>query len=997
MTSGDFTASLGCLIDPALAGLAAQLGAVGGLGAGERRAVLDGLTPVLVDTVHRKVSRVLVLELNAARVTGKLGAADAHDRWDEFLVYSSTPGFWDSLDAHYPTFRAQLRTVVDNRCAATLLFARRFAADRPPVGELAGVDIGAGDSHRGGQSVAILRGDAGSVVYKPRSVAIDAALTGFLDAVLDDVPADRRIRVPAVDVRDGYGWVERVSHRYCDGDAELAAFYRGIGHWLAAMRLLGGSDLHSENLIACGPVPVVVDCETLFTPLPPAPPSGLGAAVDLAGDLVSGTVLRTGLLPGRGLGLGWRGVDSSAVGSLPGQQPAWEQPVIVDAGTDTARLGTELVAADAVAENHPSPDPALARYWDQVLDGFGELTGRLRALDDAGDLAALLAPFADCPIRVVPRATEVYAELARMLWHPVSLHDQAGGIDRATRLLVAMTERMPGAPNTPDVVAAEIDDLLHGDVPFFTTTPRRGQLDGPGGTHWLPESDLVADALDRWRAADLPLERRVIQAALVGAYLNDGWLPDEDQLPEPDLTPADLAPRRRRLAAGIVRQVVDAALRGHDGTAAWIAPVLSETGWAVQPLSPDLYGGTPGVAVLLAGYEREVAAGRADAVDGVDELLAGALATVRRAEDERDRARRAGTDLRPPPAGGYIGLGSQIWAWLLLQEFGAAGPDGLDRARALADLLPAAVKADDDHDLLLGSAGAIVPLLGLSAATGEDRWTDAAAEIGVKLLGAARTTPPGARTTTPPGACWPSPRWPDGLGGFAHGATGIAWALDRLARATGDGRFAAMAEAGFAFEEGLYDGSAGGWTDLREADRTASAWCHGAVGIGLAAASRTATAATGAASSAAAATGRASAAAGGRSGTAGAPDGAADVLRRAAAAAWTQGLGWNHTLCHGDLGAWEVLDAALAAGVGPAGLDRTALDARIVGSIEENGPVSGIARDAFAPGLLPGLGGVAYQLLRMDPATTLPSVLIQGGGVPRGDGPSDSIPGGDVP
>ena len=92
-------------------------------------------------------------------------------------------------------------------------------------------------------------------------------------------------------------------------------------------------------------------------------------------------------------------------------------------------------------------------------------------------------------------------------------------------------------------------------------------------------------------------------------------------------------------------------------------------------------------------------------------------------------------------------------------------------------------------------------------------------------------------------------------------------------------------------------------------------------------------------------------------------------------------MGWNHTLCHGDLGSWELLDLAVAAGVGPAGLDRPTLDARVVGSLETHGPISGLARDAFAPGLLPGLGGVAYQLLRMGPDSDLPSLLTLGGEV----------------
>jgi hypothetical protein len=70
------------------------------------------------------------------------------------------------------------------------------------------------------------------------------------------------------------------------------------------------------------------------------------------------------------------------------------------------------------------------------------------------------------------------------------------------------------------------------------------------------------------------------------------------------------------------------------------------------------------------------------------------------------------------------------------------------------------------------------------------------------------------------------------------------------------------------------------------------------------------------------------------------------------------------------------MDLALAAGIAPAGLDRTGLDARIVSDLGEHGPVSGLARDTLNPGLLPGIGGMAYQLLRMNPACPLPSVLL---------------------
>ncbi len=953
----DFTSSLGGQIEPAIAGLAAQLGRIRGLSGHERDAVRKAAAEAVYEAVHRKVTRVLVLELNAARVTGVLTAGDTRARWEEFLDLSSASTFWSSLGDCYPSLPQRVHKVIDNRCAAAVTMARRFSADRAaltalleggPV-ELSEVTFGAGDSHRAGQTVAILRCAPGLVVYKPRSLDVDAVLAVVLADVLDAEPPDTRIRVPKVVTRDGYGWAEHVTHRHCDNDAELASFYTGIGHWLAVMGLLGGSDLHAENLIACGPVPVVVDCETLFTPLPPARPSGLGLAADRAREMVEGTVLRTGLLPGRGLALGWRGVDGSAVGALPGQQPQWQQPVIIDEGTDMARMGLAHVNVAPVVTNHPSSEPALGRYWDRVVAGFSDLTGRLRALDDAGKLRPMLAAFEDCRVRVVPRATEVYAELGRMLWHPVSLHDEPTAVERAAELLAKSAEFMPLAPSDPEVIAAEIAELLDGDVPFFTTTAGRGRLEGPRGTKWLPEADLVADALRRWRAADLAFERRVIQAALVSAYLNEGWLPSEQSLRVDEPRTDDLDGRRRRLAAGVVRQVVQTALRAEDGTVTWIAPVLNPTGWAVEPLGSDVYGGVPGVAVLIAAYLREMGAGRADPVEGLEPLLERTLCTIRAAEDWHAGHRRSGTDMRPRPPGGYIGLGAQIWAWQTLDRLGGRGTAGTERARALAEFLPASIQADEAFDVLTGTAGAIVPLLDLAETTGESRWLEYAVLAGERLIAAA--------TIDARGASWPTPRWPDGLGGFAHGATGIGWALAHLALAAADDRFAATADAAFAFEESLYDEEAAGWSDLREPGQTAAAWCHGAVGIGLAAFDL-----------------RQRSGASGHDG----PDPADTVIRRATAAAWSRGLGWNHTLCHGDLGCWELIDAATAVESQPSGLDSVTVTGHILASLEKHGPVSGFAREAFAPGLVAGVGGIAYQLLRMHPDSNLPSVLTLG-------------------
>src|ERR1051326_7116353 len=188
----------------------------------------------------------------------------------------------------------------------------------------------------------------------------------------------------------------------------------------------------------------------------------------------------------------------------------------------------------------------------------------------------------------------------------------------------------------------------------------------PRGTYWLPPCNLVEAALADWRSADFALERKVIQSSLVSAYINDGWKSHGTSILQTHGRGGDLEARRRRQVAQIIQSIVKNAIHASDGSIAWIAPVLTTSGWLVQPLQQDLYNGISGLTLLLGAYLRETAAGRADHIDEVDRLFAAALHTLHLAEKKRERLRDEGLKVRPLPPGAYLGLGSQIWTYLVL-------------------------------------------------------------------------------------------------------------------------------------------------------------------------------------------------------------------------------------------------------------------------------------------------------------------------------------------
>ncbi|HFF3761287.1 type 2 lanthipeptide synthetase LanM family protein [Stenotrophomonas forensis] len=900
----------------------------------ERELLQEQGDAALREHAQLKLNRVLLLELHAAARGGDIGPLDGAGALDEFMALATSEGFHEHLQRRYPVLLPRLSRMLDGQCAAVVELAARIGSDRAlltellgrPAGALRAVSLGRGDLHGGGRTVARLQFDGGTLMYKPRSLRIDATLDGLLAAVFGE-GADR-VRVPRVVDRGSHGWAAFAAHRYCSGDEELRAYYRGLGHWLAILRLVGGTDIHLENLIAVGPVPVVVDAESVFSRVIDVEPSGLGDAYDTAVKLMRNSVLRTGIVPFRTTGLGMEGVDLSAAGALPGEQPRVQVPVIIEDGTAPARLG--LVEAEvAIAQNHPSPQPDVSLYWDHISEGFVDASGRLRALDAKGELMPLLAGFEGCQVRDVRRPTMAYAELGRMLWHPASLHNESQAVERAVDLLVRNAAVSPAAPSDLDTVRGEVDDLRYGDIPIFASL-----LDAP----------RIHSIVANWRAMRIDLEDVTIRSTLVATDLNQHALARAEarsgysyaaRQPRPD----ELDARRRALATRAVENLLRLAVHGEDGSMTWITPEVTRSGWTVQPVQPDLYFGLGGIAFALAAYRREVEQGRADPVVGLEPAIDGAIAVFQ-------------TMCERHPAeidGGFVGTGSQIWTLLALHDL-------LQRPALLALAEHCAEAAERrgfqgpvKFELIDGVSGMILPLLALAEATGSPRWLDLAAAAGRRMQDAAIVDADGAR--------WPTPQFREPIGGFGHGAMGMGWALARLARSSAGSAaeraaWRQLAEEAFAFQAALFEPHTGHWRDihLQDGQKNFPTWCHGSVGIGLAAADLYA-----------------------RTGD---PAQLRD-MRRAVADARGK-WGFSHTLCHGDVSTRELL--VLAAALDPEGCPYARDDAaiEIVSSIEEHqGMVGGLTRAAFTPGLMIGLAGAIYGFLRMHPACVLPSPLLQ--------------------
>ncbi|GAA4206175.1 type 2 lanthipeptide synthetase LanM family protein [Actinocatenispora rupis] len=876
------------------------------------------LVPALAVTAHEMATRTMLLELNVARVTERLTADTPRGRYAEFVAGLGDPAVAVPLLAEYPVLARLLTTAADQWVRAGAELLTRLAADRAALAETFGGGADPGP-------VAAIRTGLGDRHRDGRAVALvdfasglrvvykprSVAVDGHVAALVDWLNG-QLARPLRMPVTLARDGYGWVEHVAAHPSDDPAAFYHRAGSLLAVLYLLDAVDCHAQNLVAAGNQPVLVDLETALQPQFPDRDKDLGPAEVAARDGTLHSVLRSGLLPQRSWTSGGDGgTDVSALGYAPGADPGRPAPAVAGAGTDTARVAYRRTPLAGMADARPGATVHPVDHLSDVDSGFAEAYRILAG--DKGSVRKLLGAFAGDEIRLLRRDTLEYGSLLRAGLHPDLLRD-ALDRDRHLDRLWVLADRQPGVA---DFLPYERDDLWRNDIPLFTV--RADGVDAVSTTgatipRAVPRSalDAVLDRLDRLDEADLARQRDLCAAAITAVA------PTETAptgYPFTPTTPDAVRERAVAAAARVGDELVRLAYRA-DGELAWVGPNLTADGWVLAPLGPELYGGTAGPALFLAYLD--------DATGGYGAAADGAARTLRRQVD-----RRAET-----LTGGYGSAGGVLYALALLHAR-RPSPEYSGLAARLVRRIAATAGDDATLDVLGGCAGSIGGLIAWYATDPAGAVRDAVRRCADRLCATARPGPVG-HGWLPDTLASVADRPP---AGFAHGAAGCAWALDGAATLLGDERYAAAAADARAYERTLFDEDAGTWWDVRVPRDSATAypvaWCHGATGVGL---SRL-----------------------------GVP-GASDELTAARATVLRAGFGHDFSLCHGDLGNLDLLLST-----SDSAADRYL--AGILDGLDEYGWLGGMPRGGTGPGLLVGLAGIGYGLLRAASPATVPSVL----------------------
>jgi type 2 lantibiotic biosynthesis protein LanM len=912
----------------------------GATGAGPLLAA--GLPPFLM----LLMSRTLVLELQLARQQGQLSGETPEERFRSFVESLCAPETALALLRQYPVLTRALVQTVDRWVAVSLEILERLAADWPDLralfapdadpGPLVEVQTGLGDSHRGGRTVTLFRFTSGlRLIYKPKPLGVEAAFQSLLrwTGQKGFEPGFRTLRL--LD-RGAYGWIEFVEAGPCAEDAAVHRFYQRQGGYLALLWLLDATDFHWENLIASGEHPVLVDLEALFEPRQ----HELGTKVDEAriGRILEKTVLTTGLLPSRTWAEGGgEGVDLSGLAGTGGQTAP---PILrtEHAGTDEMRYALQPVEIPA-GTNLPTLDGeavAVSRHVDEVVDGFTRMVRLF--LEHREEMAASggpLAAFADSEVRVIVRPTRNYALLFFESFHPYALGDALDRDRLLDRLWLAAREH----PMAERLIPAERRDLLRCDIPLFTTRPGTRDVwsaDGERFADLQPDSGLerVVRRLERLDERELTLQAWLVHNSLATIDLRRG---DHAQYDFREAAP----PSREELlaaAAEVGDRLAAIALRGARD-AHWLAAqtIGASNRWTLQPARLDLHLGLPGIVLFLAWL------GEITREPRCTDLARAALVTLR---EQLRHGREILSNI-----GAYSGWGGLVWA---LTHLGVLWKDEdlLAEAERIAhEEIPPGIPVDENYDLVAGTSGCLISLLTLHTVRPSDRLLASAIQCGERLLASARPMDKGVGWHLQ--IAGPTP-----LAGLSHGVAGIAWPLLRLSAVTGDDRYRETALAALEYERTLYNPAKRNWPDLREGATLEEAvephhmwaWCHGAPGVGL----------------------------GRLAGLTYLDDATVrGEIETAVESTLENGFGRNHCLCHGDLGNLEVVTLAAERLGRPDWTERAGrIAGGILAGVRERGWLFGIPGRTEPPGLMIGLAGIGYGLLRLAEPERIPSVLI---------------------
>jgi len=929
------------------------------------RKLLESLAQIFAPTLMQEFAQFRTSG-NALRdfLTISVQGASKRDKYQAFLQYHLQDGF-RSLFEKYSVLGRLAAITIDFWVESTSELINRLVTDwlaieqrfslHQPLNQVVDIALGLSDNHKRGRTVAALTFDSGlKLIYKPKDLALEVAF-GDLLKWCNQHKINLAFKFPEVLNCSTHGWAEFIESLSCETEDEVRRFYQRSGMLMCLIHILEGTDCHYENLIASGEYPVLVDMETLLHPEIKNSESVQIHDYPQITQKLATSVLRTTLLPMKKLV-----VESDRVSiDLSGLGKVEEQTV---PSLTWKHINTDGIKVEEATINlTPKPNvPTLKEVFvepknfiNEVVTGFEQMyrwviEQREQLLSEDSPLMQ----FADKECRWVFRNTRTYATILLNSCQPDFMEvgmAHSVGLDVLSRGFLTSSNK----PDFWAILGAEKQEMEQLDLPMLTANTSSKHLHLVNGTI-IPDLfekssfERVICRVQSLSEADLMFQSQVISLSLCSRFLEEPKLNQSDPLSSPahgtalkdSITPQILLNESINIARTFEQQLDRASGNG----VAWLGMGYehSNQSFYIQNTGLNLYDGCLGVSLFLAALAKVTSDSQ------WRDLSLTTLNPLRQVLQELtpDTNQKL---LKRLGIGGAEGIASLIYGLVRISQL-VDEPTLLQEAHQVTALITSEqITADKTFDVVGGTAGTILGLLSLFAAT-EKMTPSPVLELAIACGEHLLNHQVGNQDEPKAWKTWRDHR----LTGFSQGAAGIAYALLRLFAVTEDSRWLEAAQEAIAYEQTKFSPDAQNWLDMRsEEPKFQVSWAQGAAGIALA-----------------------------RLGTLSVLD--TDSIRQQIAIGLEttqQSMVWGvDSLCWGNFGRIETLLVA-AQTLNCPHLLTAAHQATAV--VLEKARSQGTftlflhgSSQTMNPGFFQGLSGIGYQLLRLAYPDQLPSVLL---------------------
>lgn len=807
----------------------------------EQSGVFNDAKMILFAVINEICSRVrdisvrtFITEINYEKNNHGLKGDDKEKR---YLFY--TDEMWRSkqyVSRFYEEYKellsAKLVVVENSLCAITEMISHIIANHNRITKELLGkdgyvliddIDMGLGDSHRGGRTVSLITYvNGGKVIYKPRNLGVEI---GFLEYSRElnkkMLSSDNALYEMKVLDCGEYGFVEYISQKECDNETQIQGYYYRSGVLMAMLYSLNAKDIHHENMIAHGRYPVMIDLEALFhSKLEHKNIDIEKTAYEKALECIDDSVYSIGMLPmsmANPYDKKSGSVDISGFGGEDNQISPFKIMMIKDKCTDEIRLEKSdyvIEPAKNVAKYNGKSINAL-EYSDFVMKGFEDTY--LYIMNNKEKLILQLKKwFSNTGARIIYRPTYIYTKLMFTSFHPDFMRDRVHRYVLLHRMAYKIKKQ------ERRIVAAEIKDMMACDVPFFQVNIHTGVMRDSAGNKLPVEFkktpfDMVTEKIEQFDLKDLGIQKLIIESAFltknVENYRNECMTNTKwSSTPAGEVKYLDIA---TTLADRILDNAKRALVDGKEEFS-WInfTPVGEEhISYEYTPVENDLYGGNSGIGLFFLYLWK---------ISRDSRFYDAAYACIRPVMRAMKNISDDSSYLVGPYNGlsGYVYVFSKFYLETADVQMYNMVRDGLIKIKNI-------LHRDLNYDVISGAAGALKVCISICK-NFNGELKDIAYETGGLLVNYLINNKLELKNGQ---AAWRSGVNDHIYVGYAHGSCGIEEALADAYELYPYEEIKDTLYKSNAFVKDMYVEEKHNWRTVYGKDGFSNAWCHGAVGI----------------------------------------------------------------------------------------------------------------------------------------------------------------------